>query len=72
MACDHETIARSSRSVEWLKPITFYEIIIGMKATLMDLLPYRSITIQYPHAKEELPDNRCGMLGLRRYDHGKD
>jgi formate hydrogenlyase subunit 6/NADH:ubiquinone oxidoreductase subunit I len=43
-----------------------------MKATLMDLLPYRSITIQYPHEKEALPDNRRGMLGLRRYDHGKD
>jgi formate hydrogenlyase subunit 6/NADH:ubiquinone oxidoreductase subunit I len=72
MTRDHETISHSSRFVEWLKPFTFYEIIVRMKATLMDLLPYRSITIQYPHEKEALSDNRRGMLGLRRYDHGKD
>jgi formate hydrogenlyase subunit 6/NADH:ubiquinone oxidoreductase subunit I len=58
MACDHKTIAHSSRFVEWLKPIMLYEIIVGMKATLMDLLRSRSITIQYPHGKEALPDNR--------------
>jgi len=36
---------------EWLKRITFYEILIGMKATLKHLLHYRPITLQYPHEK---------------------
>lgn len=62
----------SSRFVGWLKTITFYEIAVGMKATLMHLLRYRPITIQYPHEKKALPDNYRGMLGSRGYDHGKD
>ena len=56
----------------WLKTITFYEIAVGMKATLMHLLRYRPITIQCPHEKKALPDNYRGMLGSRGYDHGKD
>lgn len=65
--------ARSSlRFVGWLKIITFYEIAVGMKATLMHLLPYHPITIKYPHEKKALPDNYSGRLGLRGYDHGKD
>ena len=40
-----------TKSKEWLKTITFYEILIGMKATLKHLLHYRPITLQYPHEK---------------------
>ncbi|MBH0209717.1 MAG: NADH-quinone oxidoreductase subunit NuoI, partial [Nitrospira sp.] len=40
---------------EWLKTITFYEIAVGMKATLMHLLNYKPITLQYPHEKRTLP-----------------
>ncbi len=60
----------TSKLVEWLKTITFYEIAVGMKATLMHLLRYRPITIQYPHEKRALPDNYRGMLALLRYDDG--
>lgn len=49
-----------------------YEIIVGMKATLMHLLRFRSITILYPHEKKALLDNYLSMLGVFRYDHGKD
>ncbi len=35
----------------WLKTITFYEILVGMKATLSHLLHYKPITLQYPHEK---------------------
>ncbi|MFO0699607.1 MAG: NADH-quinone oxidoreductase subunit NuoI [Nitrospira sp.] len=62
----------TSRFVEWLKTITFYEIAIGMKATLMHLLRYRPITIQYPHEKKALPDNYRGMLALLKYDDGTE
>lgn len=66
---DAERQARPpSRFMEWLKTITFYEIAIGMKATLMHLLRYRPITIQYPHEKRALPDNYRGMLALLRYN----
>lgn len=43
-----------------------------MKATLMYILRYRVITIQYPHEKKALPDNDHSLLGLLRYDYGKD
>src|SRR6266849_7540 len=33
----------------WIKTITFYEILVGMKATMSHLLRYRPITLQYPH-----------------------
>ena len=62
----------SSRFVKWLKTITFYEIVVGMKATLMHLLHYRPITIQYPHEKRALPNNYRGMLALLRYDDGTE
>ena len=51
---------------EWLKTITFYEIFVGMKATLMHLLQYKPVTLQYPHEKRTLPDNYRGMLALLR------
>ena len=47
---------------EWFKTITFYEILVGMKATLSHLLHYRPVTLQYPHEKRTLPDNYRGML----------
>ncbi len=62
----------ASRFKEWLKTVTFYEIAVGMKATLMHLLHYRPITIQYPHEKKALPDNYRGMLALLRYDDGTE
>jgi NADH-quinone oxidoreductase subunit I len=62
----------SSKFVEWLKTITFYEIAVGMKTTFMHLIHYRPITIQYPHEKRTLPDNYRGMLGLLRYNDGTE
>ena len=57
---------------DWLKTITFYEIAVGMKATLKHLFHYQPVTLQYPHEKRTLPDNFRGMLGLLRYDDGTD
>ena len=76
VSADHSPIARlprrPSRFVKWLKTVTFYDIAVGMKATLMHLLLYRPITIQYPHEKRALPDNYRGMLALLRYDDGTE
>ena len=49
---------------DWLKTLTFYELLVGMKATLTHLLNYKPITLQYPHEKRLLPDNYRGMLVL--------
>ena len=57
---------------EWVKTLTFYELLIGMKATLKHLLRYKPITLQYPHEKRTLPDNYRGMLALLRYDDGTE
>ncbi len=62
----------TSKFIEWLKTITFYEIIIGMMATMRHLIHYRPITLQYPHEKRILPDNYRGMLALLRYDDGTE
>ena len=40
---------------EWVKTLIFYEIVLGMKATLSHLLHYKPITLQYPHEKKPLP-----------------
>ena len=56
----------------WIKTITFYELIVGMKATMSHLLHYKPITLQYPHEKRTLPDNYRGMLSLLRYDDGTE
>jgi NADH-quinone oxidoreductase subunit I len=61
-----------TKFTEWLKRITFYEILIGMKATLKHLLHYQAITFQYPYEKRVLPDNYRGMLALLRYDDGTE
>ena len=57
---------------DWLKTLTFYELLVGMKATLTHLLNYKPITLQYPHEKRLLPDNYRGMLSLLRYDDGTE
>ena len=56
----------------WLKTILFYEILVGMKATMKHLLHYKPITLQYPHEKRTLPDSYRGMLALLRYDEPPD
>jgi NADH-quinone oxidoreductase, chain I len=56
----------------WVKTITFYELLVGMKATMSHLLHYKPITLQYPHEKRTLPDNYRGMLALLRYDDGTE
>ena len=56
--------------IEWFKTITFYEILVGMKATLSHLIHYKPVTLQYPHEKRTLPENYRGMLALLRYDDG--
>jgi NADH-quinone oxidoreductase subunit I len=60
------------RFKSWLKTIIFYEILIGMKATLRHLIHYKPITLQYPHEKRVLPDTFRGMLALLRYDDGTE
>ena len=56
----------------WIKLITLYEIVVGMKLTLSHLIHYKSVTLQYPHEKRILPDNYRGMLALLRYDDGTE
>ncbi|MCX5727729.1 MAG: NADH-quinone oxidoreductase subunit I [Nitrospirae bacterium] len=56
----------------WIKTVTFYDIFVGMKATMSHLLHCRPITLQYPHEKRTLPDNYRGMLALLRYDDGTE
>lgn len=56
----------------WVKTITFYELLVGMKATMTHFLHYRPITLQYPHEKRTLPDSYRGMLALLRYDDGTE
>src|SRR5574342_139266 len=60
------------RFTAWLKTIVFYELLVGMKATMSHLLRYKPITLQYPHEKRNLPDNYRGMLALLRYDDGTE
>jgi NADH-quinone oxidoreductase subunit I len=56
----------------WIKTIIFYDILVGMKATMSHMLHYRPVTLQYPHEKRTLPDNYRGMLALLRYDDGTE
>src|SRR5205807_4117681 len=59
---------------QWVKRLTFYEILIGMKATITVfiqriILRNRSaVTLQYPHEKRDLPGSYRGMIALLRYD----
>ncbi|MDR4489205.1 MAG: NADH-quinone oxidoreductase subunit NuoI [Nitrospirales bacterium] len=53
---------------QWIKLIIFYDLALGMMATLRHLWHYQPITIQYPHEKPRLPENYRGMLALLRYD----
>jgi len=68
----HQINQTNMKLKAWLKTITFYEILVGMRATMSHLLHYKPITVQYPHEKRTLPDNYRGMLGLLRYDDGTD
>lgn len=63
---------RMTKFNAWLKYITFYEILIGMKTTLNHLVHYQPITFQYPYEKRVLPDSYRGMLALLRYDDGTE
>jgi NADH-quinone oxidoreductase subunit I len=59
---------------QWIRHLTFYEILVGMRATLMVLIQrivLRSrpaVTLQYPHEKRDLPGTYRGMIALLRYD----
>jgi NADH-quinone oxidoreductase subunit I len=63
---------------QWVKTLTFYEILIGMKATFsvffhrIILRNRRAVTLQYPHEKRDLPGTYRGMIALLRYDDGTD
>jgi NADH-quinone oxidoreductase subunit I len=71
-ASDAAATVRKSKFNAWLKRITFYEILIGMKTTLTHLLHYHPVTQQYPYDKPVLPENYRGMLALLRYDDGTE
>jgi NADH-quinone oxidoreductase subunit I len=59
---------------QWVKRLTFYEILVGMRATLsvfvhrIILRNRRAVTLQYPHEKRDLPGTYRGMIALLRYD----
>ena len=59
---------------QWAKRLTFYEILIGMKATItvfiqrIILRSRPAVTLQYPHEKRDLPGSYRGMIALLRYD----
>src|SRR5207253_2453661 len=59
---------------QWAKRLTFYEILIGMKATItvfiqrIILRNRPAVTLQYPHEKRDLPGSYRGMIALLRYD----
>src|SRR5207245_10445223 len=59
---------------QWVKTLTFYEILVGMKATitvLMDRIVLRkrkAVTLQYPHERRALPGTYRGMIALLKYD----
>ncbi|MGE0277793.1 MAG: NADH-quinone oxidoreductase subunit NuoI [Nitrospiraceae bacterium] len=72
MSGSYKWTKRYERFIEWIRLITFFEIAVGMTATLRHLLRYRPITLQYPHEKRLLPDNYRGMLALLRYDDGTE
>jgi NADH-quinone oxidoreductase subunit I len=36
------------RFIDWLKTMTFYELLVGMKATMSHLIHYKPITLQDP------------------------
>ncbi len=56
---------------KFLQDILFWEILLGMLATLKHLFT-PSVTIQYPHEKKPLPTGYRGMLSLLRYDDGTE
>lgn len=33
----------------WIKTITLYDLLVGMKTTMSHMLHYKPITLQYPH-----------------------
>src|SRR2546426_7680472 len=59
---------------EWVKTLTFYEILVGMKATITVLIDRivlrkrKAVTLQYPHEKRALPGTYRGMIALLKYD----
>ena len=61
-----------------VKTFTFYEILVGMKATItvfiqrIILRNRKAITLQYPHEKRDLPGNYRGMIALLKYDDGTE
>jgi len=63
---------------QWVKTLTFYEILVGMKATITVLIDRillrkrKAVTLQYPHEKRDLPGTYRGMIALLRYDDGTD
>src|SRR5437016_945322 len=52
---------------QWVKTLTFYEILVGMKATItvfiqrIILRNRKAITLQYPHDKRARPGTDRGM-----------
>jgi NADH-quinone oxidoreductase subunit I len=63
---------------QWFKHLTFYEILVGMRATLMVFIQRiilrsrHAVTLQYPHEKRDLPGTYRGMIALLRYDDGTE
>lgn len=59
---------------QWAQRFTFYEILVGMKATItvfiqrIILRSRSAVTLQYPHEKRDLPGSYRGMIALLRYD----
>jgi len=54
-----------------LYSLFFIEILKGLSLTFKHIF-VKSVTLQYPHVKPDLPENYRGMLCLLRYDDGTD
>jgi NADH-quinone oxidoreductase subunit I len=56
---------------KFLNDILFWEILLGMTATLKHFFT-GAVTLQYPREKRTLPAGYRGMLSLLRYDDGTE
>ncbi len=68
------SMAEPMKLSDWIKRFTFYEILVGMKATMtvfvqrIVLRSRKAVTFQYPHEKRDLPGTYRGMIALLRYN----
>ena len=57
--------------MKWLKTLTLWELLKGLKLTLRYFFK-KKITIQFPEEKTPTSFRFRGMLALRRYPNGEE